>query len=175
MINMSSKITDLVKAAKNGNADSFGELYELYAKDMYRFAYYYLSSEQYAQDAVSECVIIAYEKISSLKRNDSFKSWLFKILHNCCNKLLREKIVNMGNLEYSSLIELRANERDESEIISLKNALSRLSDEEREIVILYYCAGYSSKEIGKIMKLSDSTVRSKVMRANEKLRKYLEI
>lgn len=99
----------------------------------------------------------------------------FKILHNCCNKLLREKIVNMGNVEYSSLIELRANERDESEIISLKNALSRLSDEEREIIILYYCAGYSSKEIGKIMKLSDSTVRSKVMRANEKLRKYLDI
>lgn len=77
MINMSSKITDLVRAAKNGNADSFGELYELYTKDMYRFAYYYLGSEQYAQDAVSECVIIAYEKISSLKRNDSFKSWLF--------------------------------------------------------------------------------------------------
>lgn len=172
---MSSKITDLVRDAKKGSADSFGELYEIYANDMYRFAYYYLGSSDYAQDAVSECVIIAFQKIGTLRKADSFKPWLFKILHNCCNKALREKMVSMQNVEYSSLINLTAKEQDENEIISLKNALSRLSDEEKEIIILYYCSGYSSKEIGEIMSLNNSTVRSKIMRAGEKMRDYLQI
>ena len=42
---MSSKIIDnLVSSAKNGSAEAFGELYEMYSKDMFRFAYYYLGS-----------------------------------------------------------------------------------------------------------------------------------
>lgn len=172
---MSSKINDLVKSAKQGSADSFGELYEIYSKDMYRFAYYYLGSSQYAEDAVSDCVITAFQEIKKLRKNDCFKSWLFKILHNCCNKILREKISGMHNVEYSSLVNLTQAQEDLSEIISLKNALSRLNNEEREIIILHFSSGYTSKEIGEIMSLNDSTVRSKILRASEKLRKYLVI
>ena len=172
---MSSDITNLVKSAKNGSAEAFGELYEIYAKDMYRFAYYYLGSSSAAEDAVSECVVIAFQKIGNLRKATAFKSWLFKILHNCCNKLLREKAVSMQNVEYSSLLNLSAEEKDENEKIILKHALARLTDEEREIVILYYASGYTSKEIGEIMGLKDSTVRSKIMRSGEKMRTYLQI
>jgi cytidyltransferase-like protein len=92
---MSSKIIDnLVSSAKNGNAEAFGELYEIYSKDMFRFAYYYLGSYATAEDCVSECVCLAFQKIGSLRKSSSFKSWLFKILHNCCNSALREKIQN---------------------------------------------------------------------------------
>ncbi len=170
---MSSEINNLVKRAKSGSAEAFGELYELYAKDMFRFAYYYLGSSAAAEDAVSECTVIAFQKIGDLRKTSAFKSWLFKILHNCCNKALREKMVNMQNVEYSSLVSLSADEKDENESISLKNALKKLSDEEREIIILYYSSGYTSKEIGEITGLKDSTVRSKLMRSNEKLRTYL--
>lgn len=172
---MSSEINNLVKSAKHGSAEAFGELYELYAKDMYRFAYYYLGSTSLAEDAVSECVLQAFRTIGTLRKNDAFKSWLFKILRNCCNKALREKMSSAQNVEYSSLVSLAAEEKDENEIISLRCALSQLSDEEREIVILYYSAGYSSKEIGEIMGLKDSTVRSKIMRSGEKMRTYLQL
>ena len=172
---MSSEILSLVKSAKRGSAEAFGELYEIYAKDMYRFAYYYLGTSAAAEDAVSECVLLAFQKIGTLRKSSSFKSWLFKILHNCCNTVLRERAVNMQNVEISSVQNLTADEKDENEIISLRHALSQLSDEEREIVILYYSAGYSSKEIGEIMGLKDSTVRSKIMRSAEKLRTYLQI
>ena len=171
---MSSEINNLVKRAKNGSAEAFGELYEIYAKDMYRFAYYYLGTGAAAEDAVSECVVIAFQKIGFLRKNESFKSWLFKILHNCCNKALKEKMSDIHNVEYSSLSDLSCASEDENEAISLKNALKKLSDEEREILILYHCAGYNSKEIGRFMGLNDSTVRSKIMRAGEKLRTHLE-
>ena len=172
---MSSEINNLVKRAKNGSAEAFGELYEIYAKDMYRFAYYYLGSSAAAEDAVSECVLLAFQKIGSLKKNSSFKTWIFKILRNCCNNALREKMKNINNVDIFSVQNLAADEKDENEILSLRQALDKLSDEEREIVILYYCAGYSSKEIGEIMGLKDSTVRSKIMRSGEKLRTYLQI
>lgn len=171
---MSSKIIDnLVSSAKNGNAEAFGELYEIYAKDMFRFAYYYLDSATLAEDCVSECVCIAFQKIGGLRKATSFKSWLFKILHNCCNSALREKIISNGNVEYSSLIDLSDEDEDMSEKLSLKQALARLSAEDREIVILHYCQGYTSKEIGEILDINDATVRSKIMRSGEKMRKFL--
>lgn len=171
---MSSKIIDnLVSSAKNGSAEAFGELYEIYSKDMYRFAYYYLGSYAMAEDCVSECVCLAFQKIGSLRKSSSFKSWLFKILHNCCNSAMREKILSTGNVEYTSLTNL-ASEEDMGEKLSLKEALAALSGEEREIVILHYCHGYTSKEIGEILEMNDATVRSKIMRSGEKMRKFLD-
>lgn len=171
---MSSKIIDnLVSSAKNGSAEAFGELYEIYSKDMFRFAYYYLGSYAMAEDCVSECVCLAFQKIGSLRKSSSFKSWLFKILHNCCNSAMREKILSTGNVEYTSLTNL-ASEEDMGEKLSLKEALAALSGEEREIVILHYCHGYTSKEIGEILEMNDATVRSKIMRSGEKMRKFLD-
>jgi RNA polymerase sigma-70 factor (ECF subfamily) len=81
----------------------------------------------------------------------------------------------MQNVNIFSVQNLAADEKDENEILSLRQALDRLSNEEKEIVILHYCSGYSSKEIGEIMGIKDSTVRSKLMRSGKKLRTYLQI
>ena len=171
---MSSEIiNNLVRKAKEGNIEAFGILYETYSKDMYKFALYYLGSPVLAEDCVSECVLTAFQKIVGLKKPEAFKSWLFKILYNCCNKVLSEKIRARDTVEISSLIDLCKEDSDQSEIISLKNALEKLTEEERAIILLSYTAGYTSKEIGKMLKLKDSTVRSKLMRSTEKLRKML--
>ena len=55
----------------------------------------------------------------------------------------------------------------------LKQYMCVLTQEEKEIVILHYCQGYTSKEIGEILDMKDSTVRSKIMRSGEKMRKFL--
>ena len=171
---MSSKITqDLVRKAKEGNIESFGILYEAYSKDMYKFAYYYMGSPTLAEDCVSECVLIAFQKIGTLKKNEAFRSWLFKILYNCCNKALREKIKSRENVELSTVSYLASEQEDRSEIVSLKKALNNLTEEERTIILLSYTAGYTSKEIGKMLNLKDSTVRSKIMRSTDKLRQML--
>ena len=64
-------------------------------------------------------------------------------------------------------------DNDNDEKLTLRQALAQLSDEEREIVILHYCHGYTSKEIGEILDIKDVTVRSKIMRSGEKMRKFL--
>lgn len=173
---MSSEfISNLVTKAKNGSADAFGELYGLYAEELFRFAYYYIGSVSAAEDCVSEAVCLAFENLPNLKKNEAFKSWMFKILHNCCKKAQKIKYLERGNVELSEVSNLSSAQKDHSERISLENALKKLSEEEREIIILYFVSGYNSKEIGNILDLKDSTVRSKISRATAKLREMLVI
>ena len=171
---MSSEIiSNLVRKAKNGSADAFGELYGMYAEDLFRFAYYSVGSVSVAEDCVSEAVCIAFENIPNLRKETAFKSWMFKILHNCCKNAQQIKYLHKNEVELSEAQNLSAEEKYSSEKISLVNALKKLSGEERDIMILYYSSGYNSKEIGEILGLKDSTVRSKIKRATEKLREML--
>lgn len=174
---MSSEIIrDLVRKAQKGDADSFGELYEMYADDMYRFAYYYTGSAFNAQDCVSDAALLAFEKINTLKKAEAFKSWIFKILYNRCKVCQKEKAVVLEYNRDGALVEATYTQSDDvNENIALKNALKKLTDEEREIIILHYTCGYTSKEIGKITGLKDATVRSKISRTAAKLRTMLSM
>ena len=173
---MSSKnIRNLVRKAQNGDVEAFGELYEIYAKDMFRFAWYYTGAEAAAEDCVSEAALAAFQKITELRKAEAFKSWLFKILFNCCKKSQKAKIIQLNNEE---AVEENVPDHDESEIIdiiALKKAMEKLDEQEREILILYYSCGYTSKEIGDIAGLNQSTVRSKISRSTAKMRTFLSL
>lgn len=173
---MSSKvIIGLVKNAQKGDVDSFGELYEFYSKDMFRFAYYYTGSVHVAEDCVSETALLAFQKIDEVRKPASFKSWLFKILFNQCKSAQKAKILALNHSEFTSQTEVMYEQSDPNENIALKNALRTLPDEEREILILHYSCGYTSKEIGQITGIKDATVRSKISRATAKLRTLLSM
>ena len=71
---MSAQISELVTLAKNGSAEAFGELYEIYYKDMYCYACYVTGSESLAQDAVSDAVLSAFQQIRSLRKPAALKT-----------------------------------------------------------------------------------------------------
>jgi len=168
---MSSNVENLVIKSKEGNTAAFGDLYELYSKDMFRFAYFYTGSQAVAEDCVSEAVLIAFRKIGELKNISSFKSWLFRILRNCCAASFRK--TSREILEQENFSGVHSFENDENEKISLKNALVKLPDDERELIILHYCIGYTSKEISRMLTMNENTVRSKIARSTGKLRREL--
>ena len=149
--------------------EQFLELYESVYKDMYRLAYYYLGNSQDAEDAVSETVLKAYEKFSSLRKKEAFKSWIFKILVNQCRTYLRKKMIK-GTEE---LVGEPAIEPKLEDDMVTQELLSALSDEERQIVVLAVFGGYKGEEIAKILHMKHSTVRSKYRRALKKLEQYL--
>ncbi len=84
---------DLCKRAQTGDREAFGDLYDLYAKELYRYAYFVLGSPELAADAVQDAVISTFEQIKSLRKPEAFKAWIFKILSNTCNKYIGEKII----------------------------------------------------------------------------------
>ena len=73
-----------IRRAKRGDTKAFSVLYSRNYTDMYRFALYMLGSPHDAEDAVSDTVISAYEGITRLRKDESFRSWIFTILSNRC-------------------------------------------------------------------------------------------
>ena len=149
--------------------DQFLELYETIYKDLYRLAYYYLGNAQDAEDVVSETVLKAYEKFTSLRKKEAFKNWIFAILVNQCRTFLRKKAAR-GT---SELVEEPSFEPSLEDITVVKDLLAVLSEEERQIVILSVFGGYKGEEIARILHIKYSTVRTKYRRALKKMERYL--
>ena len=81
---------ELVRQAKQGDADAFACLYQEVYEDLYRFAVYTLKDPVDAQDAVSEAVTDAFASVRKLRRADAFKGWIFQILSAKCRRKLRD-------------------------------------------------------------------------------------
>lgn len=174
---MSARINELVTLAKGGSTEAFGELYEIYYKEMYCYACYVTGSEVLAQDAVSDAVLSAFRQIGSLKNAKAFKGWLFKILCAACKRYYtdNEKKKDLVYLDDENAVYAEPADFESLELsVELKKALETLSHQEREIVVLSVLGNYKSHEIAQMLDCPSSTVRSKLKRALKKLRTALD-
>lgn len=158
------------------DAKTFAKMYENVCRDMYRFALCMMGNSHDAEDAVSEAVMHAYGHISSLKKEEAFKSWIFTILANVCKKKLKNRLKRHDvEVEESSGWEVSSwSETDYGLAVDVRKAFSVLSEEEQAIVGLSVFGGYTSSEIGRMMHLNANTVRSRRSRALEKMSVILE-
>lgn len=143
----------------------FTELYSTVYEELYRFAFCMMRQSHDAEDAVSEAVILAYENIHSLRKEEAFRSWIFKNTSNVCKHKLKEK--SRSDIELTENQKLYEEDRELQ--MDIHNALLGLDEEERCIVAMSALEGYNSVEIGKMMNMNPNTVRSKRKRATEKL------
>ena len=143
----------------------FTELYSTVYEDLYRFAFCMMRQSHDAEDAVSEAVVLAYENIQSLRKEEAFRSWIFKITSNVCKRKLKD----MSRLEVELAENQRMYEEDRERQLDIHHALFELDEEERCIVAMSALEGYNSVEIGTMMNLNPNTVRSRRKRAIEKL------
>ena len=152
---------------------TFEENYRQVYKDLYRFALYTLGNPQDAEDVVSDTVVDAYRGYGKLRDQEAFRAWIFKILTVKCKRKLKDYVNKTVELEESSL----ASEEKEwtvEESQDVRNAFFSLNEEERLIISMSVFGGYNSREIGKNLLLRDTTVRSKLSRALDKMHKILE-
>ncbi|CUX37328.1 RNA polymerase sigma factor [Clostridium sp. C105KSO13] len=159
----------LIRKSRRGDVKAFSELYARIHKDLYKFALYTLKHPQDAEDAVSEAVISAYENLGMLRKERSFRFWIFRILSNQCKKRFR------GREQIEVLEpEMAAPEKDYAELHDVREAFGILNVEERMIVAFSVFGGYQSGEIGSMMQQNPATIRSKKSRALGKMRSVLE-
>lgn len=165
----------LVEQAIKGDKDSFCMLYGIYKNKLYRYAYYRLGNQTDAEDAVSNCVLSAFQQISKLRNANAFSSWIFSILRASCNKQIKRQIENrnsdnIDDVENSILTDISS----AIEKTEIEEALSILKNDEKEIVLLSVVAGFNSKEISKMVDIASGSVRSKLSRSLKKMREFLE-
>ena len=166
-------MNDILKRAKEGESQALEELIHMYEIKMYKTAKTILNCEDDINEAIQQTIILVYNKINQLKNDKSFGTWIMKILVNQC-----KKIWNQNNKRDEKHIELEDNIKlttPEKEDYSFVNkAMEKLSDEYKEVTILYYYDEFSIKEISKILNIPKGTVKSRLAIARQTLSKLLK-
>lgn len=170
---MKANTQTLVMQAKKGDAHSFALLYEEIYKDLYRFALCTLKNEAQAEDVVSTAVLTAFEQIHKLRKNSSFRSWMFQITANECKKQFRLQ-AKLAPCDTGDLHETESYTMNLEERFALKQAFATLGETERLIVGLNLFAGYSSREIARYLHKKEGTIRSSKKRALDKMKHFLD-
>lgn len=168
---------ELIEKAKKGDKDSFTKLMITVEKELYHVAKARLKNDADVYDAIQETTIIAYKNIEKLKENQYFKTWIIRILINETNLIYkRNKKINL--IPFEEIINVQKNNSQSIENADVKLDFNficnKLKEEDRTIIILYYMDRFTDREIGKMLNLKVNTVKTKRMRAIQKIKNILE-
>lgn len=158
-----------VSKAKRGDKEAFLALIDENRLNLYRVARGILKDKEDIEDALQNTIINSFEKLGSLKKDEYFRTWIIKILINECNKILRK------NKKITTLVENLDTEiySDSYENLDLTRAINDLSEELRITTVLFYFEDMSLKDIAKVLKIPEGTVRSRLTRARSKIREVM--
>lgn len=161
---------ELVEKARNGDKQAFIEIIISINDYLYKIARTRLYCEDDIEDAIQDTILSAFCSIKKLKNVEFFKTWIIKILINNCNKIYKNRLKN--NIHYDEyLIESYSSKQNEFETnIDFYILLKTLNYNERIVIVLYYGLGYKIKEISKILKINESTIKSRLSRGKEKIK-----
>jgi len=141
---------------------------QVYGDMLYRTAYLLLGNPHDVQDALQETLLRYLEKAPAFVSSDHEKAWLLRVVSNCCKDYLRFRRRH-SCLDLESIREcLPAQENTHLQ------ELYALPAKWKTVLILHYFEGYSVKEIGEILGLSESAVKKRLQRAREALRMEME-
>ena len=158
-----------VKRAQRGDTGAFAALIEENKMALRRIAHGFFESEEDVADVLQETVLNAFEHLPELKNARYFKTWLVRILINNCNSLYRE---NRRSVPFDELPETLPAAPPPSDL-EFFEMLRSLPPDSRLIFQLYYGERFTTREIAGMLKMSESTVKSRLSRGKKQLREGL--
>lgn len=173
---MEGFMEQLIKRAKSGDAEAFIQLMEDNKESMKRVAFAYLRREEDVADAIQDTILDAFEHIHKLRKPEHFKTWLTRVLLNNCTRIYRQNkkqpTYDMSTEEYENMALPDAHASVEAESdLEFQDLLAHLPEESRMIFQLYFGEQYTISQIAEIMKINENTVKSRLHRGKEQLRK----
>jgi len=161
----------LVIRCQQGEKEAFELIVRLWQRPLLTFALRYLDQQTDAWDAVQETWISVIKGLNKLQNPSMFVSWLFRILTNKCIDRIRKKQQEVCRLEQAD-IKLESSEiSNENE--SLTQAIQRLSDEHKTLIMLRFGQGLQIGQIAAMLNIAEGTVKSRLHRALARLREIL--
>jgi RNA polymerase sigma-70 factor, ECF subfamily len=170
-----------------GDQDAYGEIVELYKDKVYQISYRMLGNRHEAEDIAQEAFIRAFINIHSFNIDLKFSTWLFRIATNLCIDRIRKKkpdyyldaeVAGTDGLNMYSQIPSKT-DMPEKELESLEleetiqKEILKLPEKYRTVIVLKYIEELSLIEISEILNLPIGTVKTRIHRGREALRKQL--
>jgi RNA polymerase sigma-70 factor (ECF subfamily) len=168
---------ELVAAAREGDAESFCELYRRHYAAAVGIAYSALSDRHLAEDAAQEAFAIACRDLGRLRHDDKFVHWLNTICRKVACRLVKWK--SRGGLPDDLPWHAPAENGDqaadspEDRANLVRQSMQRLSARAREVISLRYFSGLSHEQIAAALGISPDAVNSRLRRARRKMAGFL--
>src|SRR5450759_4004902 len=179
---------ELVKRARQGDLSAYDDLVRRYQERIYATLYHMTSNHEDANDLAQEAFIKAFQALKSFKGGSSFYTWLYRIAVNKTINFLKQR----KKRQHMSLNDIDFNAEHDPDLVALisdktpfrnaglselqkflNEALLKLSEPHRMVVVLHDVQGQSHEEIAEIMGCNIGTVRSRLFYARQQLQGYL--
>jgi RNA polymerase sigma-70 factor, ECF subfamily len=177
---------ELIALFQDGHGDAFDLLVKRFKDPLMNYVYRYLSDKDECDDVVQETFIRVYQNKNYYKPLAKFSTWIYTIASNLAKTRLKQKqklkifsfLKSIGHEEKYEVTDPGYNLDAITDSILLdkiiQNALNKIPDQYREAVILRDIQELSYEEIADILKTNVGTVKSRINRGREQLKKILE-
>lgn len=162
--------SEVIQQAMDGDDDAFLTLIHAYKIDLYKTALAYLRNEHDALEAIQEVTYRAYRNIRKLRNKKYAKTWLMRIMINYCN----DQFNKHKRLVFSEKLSDIEGVSDDYRRMELEDALFKLDERSREIIMLMYFHDLKIKEIAYEMGRPVGTIKTWLHQALKLLRSELE-
>lgn len=178
---------ELVQRAKQGDERAFEQLVTAYERKVYATAYRYMSNEADAMDAAQDVFVRVFRFIGKFNEDSSFSTWLYRITINVCKDNLKKRagraelpleVQDDDGESYSH--EISDSRYDPVEVYErsqlsrdIREGIEALPQNYKEMIVMRDVCGMTYEEISEELSLEIGTVKSRISRARERLRKKL--
>jgi len=171
-----------IAAVLGGDRQAYGQLANRYQERLFNSLTYLLQDRAEAEDVVQEALTQAYLKLGTFRQEGSFYTWLYRIAWNIAStrRRRRRREVSLDHFCEASGTEPAdeaidsKDDRDDA-IYRVRKAMGDLGERFRTVLVLRHLEGYSYETIADILELPVGTVRSRIHRGRNELRRRLEV
>ena len=179
---MKNNDVELVHRILDGDDSAFSELVKKYQKPVHALVWRKIGDFHIAEEITQDTFLKAYQKLPTLKKPQRFTSWLYVIAANNCKMWLRKKHLQTESLEetdsellekatYSQyVIEEHEQTTAEAKREVVKRLLAKLQESDRTVITLHYFGDMSAADIGAFLGVSVNTIKSRLRRAQQRLK-----
>ena len=181
---MKNEDVALIQRILAGDEDAFANLIRKYQQQVHAHVLQKIDDFQIAEDIVQETFLQVYQKLETLEDPKLFPKWLYVIVNRRCIAWLRRNRIQTESLEETDISEIEteaysryvAAEHEKATVDAqrylVQKLLAKLKARDREVITLHYFEEMTSSEIGAFLGVSENTVKSRIRRARQQLKKY---
>jgi RNA polymerase sigma-70 factor (ECF subfamily) len=182
---MASEEDVWVSRAKAGDQAAFEALVQRYERQIYGFVYRMMGDADDAYDLTQDCFVRAFKSLPGTNSDLNISAWLHRIASNACLDVLRrrQKIrwLRWDSAKHDNILEAHESDDPERRTVAFETSnavqetLNKMSARNRLALVLREYEGLSCEEIGEVMGISRSAVKSILFRGRDEFRKlYVE-
>lgn len=165
---LNTRVTEWIEGAKSGDRRSQKAIYDMLSGKMYAVCLRYMGDRESAEDILQDGFVTLFSKLDSYSGEGSFEGWARKIFVNTALMSLRKKDALKGSEDVDAAYDITADDPSALERIGYKDLLKMIAELPpgfRTVFNMYVIEGYSHKEIGEELGISETTSRSQLQRA----------